>query len=659
MKLPLILAAALLPAHALLAATYFVDYSSGNDSNPGTSSSQPWRHCPGDSNATGTAGATTLQPGDSVRFRGGGVYVGTISGPKSGVTYDGTSWGDGRRAGHTTAYAPNTSAWHTKSAESGWLIHGLDIHQVGGYHPDDPVFAGPPGSITEGNTGNGIYLDAPQYGGTVSNCVFRELGHNANVPQNAGGDVIQGNGVALRQGGTNCLVISNFFTRVSVAINLSATTSKSAVGNVIWGNLIATNIRWGVDFSMLSEEARFIRNRIVGNRIGNYSEFDQVNWEGQGDSPHTDGIIWRSNGLLYGTWLDNTIDGNLFWSDSPLNGGGTAAIFLTQGPSGDIANNIFLAVKQPYVVSVSHFNTLLAPQRVRILNNVVFQGSVRNGTETDPAKRQLIIEGNIFHRTDTYRAVTIEGDYRIAGSLNDNLYWNPGLAQSSWVAVYLYGRDTSCTLDDLRAMGYEANGVWGDPLFTDLSVPYLEADLRPRAGSPAINAGLSFTNQAFTDYDRRSRVGMPLTIGALLAEGSTPAPVPPVNLKLVWQANPSEQNLTGYKLYSKTNNAGPTNVSFVLGATNTSHTVQLPAQAAASFVLAAYRGPEEGPPTAPLHYTPEVPITAVEGFEIAEAGVTLSRNIVEDRDAEERRFRDRSSRFLRLDIGPAGIPPIP
>jgi len=78
--------------------TYYVDFASGSDANPGTSSSAPWKHAPGDPNAKGVAANLTLRPGDTVDFKGGVVYNGTIVLPWSGlpgrpITYDGDSAG--------------------------------------------------------------------------------------------------------------------------------------------------------------------------------------------------------------------------------------------------------------------------------------------------------------------------------------------------------------------------------------------------------------------------------------------------------------------------------------------------------------------------------------------------------------------------------------
>jgi hypothetical protein len=118
-----ILATGLLPLFAAFcgsAATYYVDFNSGNDYNLGTGTNQAWQHCPGDANASGKAAAAALQPGNSVQFRGGVTYRGMIrlsaSGtPNNPITYTGTGWGPSNAiisGGQivTTAWTPCTNA---------------------------------------------------------------------------------------------------------------------------------------------------------------------------------------------------------------------------------------------------------------------------------------------------------------------------------------------------------------------------------------------------------------------------------------------------------------------------------------------------------------------------------------------------------------------
>jgi len=57
-----------------LSATYYVDYAGGADTYNGTSSATPFKHCPGDSDATANVASTTLAAGDIVYFKKGVSY---------------------------------------------------------------------------------------------------------------------------------------------------------------------------------------------------------------------------------------------------------------------------------------------------------------------------------------------------------------------------------------------------------------------------------------------------------------------------------------------------------------------------------------------------------------------------------------------------------
>ncbi|MGD0976781.1 MAG: choice-of-anchor Q domain-containing protein [Minisyncoccia bacterium] len=62
-------------AKSSFAATYYVDFSGGNDSNSGLSTGSPWAHAPGDTNGP----TRTIAAGGSIIFKGGVVYHGTIT----------------------------------------------------------------------------------------------------------------------------------------------------------------------------------------------------------------------------------------------------------------------------------------------------------------------------------------------------------------------------------------------------------------------------------------------------------------------------------------------------------------------------------------------------------------------------------------------------
>jgi hypothetical protein len=79
---------------------YYVDFASGDDANAGTSPSKPWKRAPGDTAATGVPASKALAPGDTVRFKAGVAYRGTIVPKSSGadsspIIYTGTGYGTG------------------------------------------------------------------------------------------------------------------------------------------------------------------------------------------------------------------------------------------------------------------------------------------------------------------------------------------------------------------------------------------------------------------------------------------------------------------------------------------------------------------------------------------------------------------------------------
>jgi len=104
MKKLFLISSAWMAAFAIQAATYYVDFDGGNNSAAGTSTGAAWKHCPGDPNATGTADSTSLVAGDTVIFKGGIIYRGTVTITWSGtaaspIVFDGNtagSWGTGR-----------------------------------------------------------------------------------------------------------------------------------------------------------------------------------------------------------------------------------------------------------------------------------------------------------------------------------------------------------------------------------------------------------------------------------------------------------------------------------------------------------------------------------------------------------------------------------
>ena len=89
--------------------TYYVDFTNSEttsaDSNAGTSTATALIHCPGDNNYSPSGPApTSLSAGDTVIFKGGIIYDGSVDVDWNGsdgspITYDGNSaetWGTGK-----------------------------------------------------------------------------------------------------------------------------------------------------------------------------------------------------------------------------------------------------------------------------------------------------------------------------------------------------------------------------------------------------------------------------------------------------------------------------------------------------------------------------------------------------------------------------------
>lgn len=98
------LAACMLWAPSASAAVYYVDFHAGDNGANGQSPQSAWKHAPGDSNATGAPAEVALAAGDTVIFKGGVAYHGSIRLTASGtadqpITLDGNTagtFGEGR-----------------------------------------------------------------------------------------------------------------------------------------------------------------------------------------------------------------------------------------------------------------------------------------------------------------------------------------------------------------------------------------------------------------------------------------------------------------------------------------------------------------------------------------------------------------------------------
>lgn len=79
----------------------YVDYENGSDENLGTSKTSAWKHAPGDRNSKSRANNYDLKASDTIIFKGGVEYFGSIIVPSPGeksnpITYKGDGWGESK-----------------------------------------------------------------------------------------------------------------------------------------------------------------------------------------------------------------------------------------------------------------------------------------------------------------------------------------------------------------------------------------------------------------------------------------------------------------------------------------------------------------------------------------------------------------------------------
>lgn len=91
-----------------LAATHYIDFATGADTNNGTAKSTPWKHAPGMPGCSNTCSSYTMAVGDNIIFKGGTTWASTslpLNAPRSGSAgnpiYYGvdTTWYSGTNSG--------------------------------------------------------------------------------------------------------------------------------------------------------------------------------------------------------------------------------------------------------------------------------------------------------------------------------------------------------------------------------------------------------------------------------------------------------------------------------------------------------------------------------------------------------------------------------
>ena len=285
-----LLVLALSAAARLTATSYYVDYSTGLDTNLGTSNAMPWRHCPGDPAATGAAATATLVAGDTVFFKGGVTYVftgstgiqvqtsGTAGAP---ITFDGNSngtWGTGRAKLTDNCGAHSIAAFSSTAPIAYVTFTSLDIGAIGGAATLPPDT----GSPVAARYGAGLVFNAGLSNATITGCVFHDLGYAFNQKPMSASSLA---GAAIAMGSCDSVTIADCdFSHSAAGIELR---SAAAVANLTVTNCTFHDfLGWTIDLPPPPVSASNLQ--LSGCVESSNSQLSAASWTGYGPSPRTD-----------------------------------------------------------------------------------------------------------------------------------------------------------------------------------------------------------------------------------------------------------------------------------------------------------------------------------------------------------------------------------
>ncbi len=583
-------------------AQYYIDFELGSDTNTGLTISTPWKHCPGDTNATGNAAATSLSPGDIVEFKGGVRYVGNIIANWSGTAGNpilyrtAEGWGSGL-AIISTDYVEGTGI--NLTGRSYVDIYGIKLYQIGGYTEDDPIWttkypvtvdvgantivtAEPHGltagqvvafTMDPGNTAPGgmtpkdgtnnwvdsvvspthfrvrrgdkfsdavlVTYTTPGTGGlymwksvtnpkggtgirvadashiNIEDCQLHEIGSwRALMPMN-GTNAITGVGISL-QNSSNVTIRGCDFARMRNPVSLKVATG-GLVSNILCEDLsIHDHVVWGFDVAPRSANGEF-RDVLFSNcRLYDWIQTDL--WQGSGDKPHRDGWFFRHD--YVGTlWTRVRITRAKVWNDFPewINSrGGTASIYISQGPSLQIDNCIFL--NDPHgngIITIGGSNKSGQDQFVYILNNTFVCGARPVYCSGSCQANVVKVLNNVIYRDVTINnlpAVQKPAAYPLSFECDYNLYYT-----NSNLTTWRMAHDGSYrTFAQWQALGHDTHSYVANPSFTSRTGDAGTWDLTLQPTSLAIDTGLNIgADYGYThDYAGSAR-STPWDLGAL------------------------------------------------------------------------------------------------------------------------------------------------
>jgi hypothetical protein len=241
-------------------------------------------------------------------------------------------------------------------------------------------------------------------------------------------------------------------------------------------------------------------------------------------------------------WTNINIFNCEFYTDDADNSrGGTASIYVSQGPSVNIYNNTFNRDRNSRAIGIVGNNLASNNQTVRIYNNSFLNGPAHVSISGEPlnSRRKIYIQNNIFYRDEgssTYVMINHQGG-TFPVTLDRNIYFDPDYSESKRYVLYTV-ESWYCRLSDLKARGFEPNGRYVNPGYLDID-PVLNSqdDMRLEPGALASSGGANLSTLFQIDKAELPRPATgPWSVGAYTAAAtslSSSSLVAPTGLRLV------------------------------------------------------------------------------------------------------------------------------
>jgi len=247
------------------AATYYIDFASGADTNAGTSKSAPWKRAPG---MTGFAGSYSHSAGDQFIFKGG-------------VTWDSTIFN-----------------WTISNSGSSGNIdyYGVDKTWYSGGSWTQPILDG--GGILGDAGANHIFITGSYV--TVDNLKIQNIGQAYYYNGDRVFTIVNNHDIRI----TNCTIAPN----VRIGIYAYNSTAGQTYSNFTFDHNDISAVSWGMGIATTATGAVMSNVNIYNNTIHDFTTQ-------MCGGVHGDGIITYNTGIGKGTISPVNIYNNVWYGD--------------------------------------------------------------------------------------------------------------------------------------------------------------------------------------------------------------------------------------------------------------------------------------------------------------------------------------------------------